>query len=121
MIDLAITERIKQIRRETGLSQEKFAITLGVSPGNVSSWESKNVLPGAIALKSMHEKLGYSVDWILTGKGLQDSPEQIKSKTIPDQDLEKMIAVLRRLMENDNPDIRGWAKVQFKKTFKEHY
>lgn len=32
-----------------------------------------------------------------------------------------MITVLKNLMENDNSDLRTWAKVQFQKTLGEYY
>ncbi len=115
-----IIERIKQIRKEAGLSQDKFAKAIGVSSGNVSSWESKKALPGALALRSIHENLGYSIDWLLTGK-IPSSFKQPTISTESDQDLKEMTTVLEQLLKNDNPDIRGWAKVQFKKTFKEYY
>lgn len=112
-----IINRIKQIRKETGLSQEKFAKTIGVSPGNVSSWESGKALPGAIALKLIHENLGYSVNWILTGK--DEKVEKSKVEAVFDPDLKIMVDVLQNLMLSGDPDLRGWAKIQFKRAFGE--
>jgi transcriptional regulator with XRE-family HTH domain len=68
-----IIERIKHVRQETGLSMEKFSKALGIpSSGNISAWESGRALPGALALKAIHDVFGYSVDWILTGKSSLD-------------------------------------------------
>lgn len=68
MDNAEIVERLKQIRKETGLSMDKFSKALGIqSSGNISAWESGRALPGAIALKAIHDVFGYSVDWILTG------------------------------------------------------
>ena len=64
-----IIHRLKQLRAEAALSQDKLAKKIGVSSGNVSSWESGNALPGALALKSIRENLGCSIDWLLTGEG----------------------------------------------------
>jgi transcriptional regulator with XRE-family HTH domain len=116
-MDEKIVERIKQIRKETGLSQDKFAKKIGVSSGNVSAWESGKALPGALALKSIHENLGCSIDWLLTGHSSQNGLGEIAL----DQDFKEMTDVLKRLLENENPDMRGWTKVQFKKTFGAHY
>lgn len=68
MDNAEIVERLKQIRKETGLSMDKFSKALGIqSSGNISAWESGRALPGAVALKAIHDIFGYSIDWILTG------------------------------------------------------
>ncbi|VBB06476.1 Hypothetical protein LUCI_1708 [Lucifera butyrica] len=118
-----IIKRIKQIRAEAGLSQERLAKRIGVSPGNVSSWESGAALPGALALKSIHENLGYSIDWLLTGTGPStlDSTRQPNDKLKNDLDLKEMTDVLKRLLKDENADIRSWTKIQFEKAFGEYY
>lgn len=68
MNNTEIVERLKLIRKNTGLSMDKFAKELGIPSGsNISAWESGRALPGALALKAIHDVFGYSVDWILTG------------------------------------------------------
>lgn len=68
MDNTEIVERMKQIRKNTGLSMDKFSKALGIpSSGNISAWESGRALPGALALKAIHDVFGYSIDWILTG------------------------------------------------------
>lgn len=112
-----IIARLKELRAKTGLSQAKYAQLIGVSPGNISSWESGGSLPGALALRNITKKIGCSVDWILTG--VEPEPQTQKVEAIFDPDLKDMIDVLKNLMESDDPDLRGWAKIQFKNAFKE--
>jgi len=114
----AIVERLKAIRKEAGLSQANFAKELGVSQGNVGTWETGKSLPGALALKAINQKFDYSVDWILTGNE-QDLTTQ-KVEAIFDPDLKMMIDVLKNLLESNDPDLRGWTKIQFKEAFKQH-
>jgi len=116
-----IIKRIRQIRAETGLSQDKFAKKIGISPGNVSSWESGIALPGALALKSIQETLGYSIDWLLTGQGSPKFFGQSNDSTADNSDLKEMTDVLKRLLNDKNRDIRSWTKIQFQKAFGEHY
>lgn len=106
-----IIGRIKELRIRTGLSQAKFAQFIGVSPGNISTWENGGSLPGAIALKKIAQKLGCSVDWILTGV------ENKKLEVVEDPELERMIILLRKMMEGDQ-ETRIWAKKQFEYCFK---
>ncbi|HBS58114.1 MAG TPA: hypothetical protein DEA44_02480, partial [Firmicutes bacterium] len=84
----AIAERLKAIRKKAGLSQANFAKALGISQGNVGTWETGKSLPGALALKAINQKFDYSIDWILTGKG-QDSTQKVEA--LFDPDLKMMI------------------------------
>lgn len=115
---MEIIERLKELRARTGLSQAKFAQLIGVSPGNISAWESGGSLPGALALKNITKKLGCSADWILTGVE-PALPETQKIEAVFDPDLKRMIDVLKELMESDNPHMRSWAIVQFENAFKQ--
>ncbi|SDF69887.1 helix-turn-helix domain-containing protein [Sporomusa acidovorans] len=117
MTEPNIIKRIKQIRAETGLSQDKFAKKIGVSPGNVSSWELGIALPGALALKSIQETLGYSIDWLLTGQGSSKFFGESNDNIADNPDLKEMTDVLKRLLNDKNRDIRSWTKVQFQKAF----
>jgi len=112
-----IVERLKSIRVKSGLSQAKFAKELGVSQGNVGTWETGGSLPGALALKAIAQKFDCSVDWILTG--VETDLHTQKAEAILDPDLKAMIDVLKKLMRSNNPDIRGWTKIQFKQAFSE--
>ena len=112
-----IVERLKLIRNKAALSQAKFANELGVSQGNVGTWETGGSLPGALALKAIAQKFDCSVDWILTG--IETNSDTQKAEAILDPDLKDMIDVLKKLMGNKDPDIRGWTKVQFKRAFSE--
>ena len=112
-----IIARLKELRAKTGLSQAKYAQLIGVSPGNISSWESGGSLPGALALKNITKKLGCSADWILTGA--EPEPQTQKVEAIFDPDLKRMVDVLKELMESDNQNLRGWAIIQFENAFKQ--
>lgn len=117
-----IINRIKQIRKETGLSQDKFAKAIGVSSGNVSSWELGKALPGALALKSIRENLGYSINWILTGEVETQKEEALQESSSPytfDPDLKEMIDIIKNVMETDDQEQRIWAKYQLKRAFSE--
>ena len=58
-------ERIKEIRKESGLSQQAFGKTLAVSQDTVSLWENGKSLPTAEFLIAMAQTFGISVDYIL--------------------------------------------------------
>lgn len=62
--------RIRKLRTQAGLSQEKFGELFGVTKGMVSQWESDLVTPPPDRLIDMKTKLNISIDWLLTGAGM---------------------------------------------------
>ena len=66
MIDhYKIGNRIALLRKEKGLTGERFAEQLGVSPQAVSKWENGKCLPETALLPSIAALLGTSIDSIL--------------------------------------------------------
>ena len=66
------SELLRGLRAGKGLSQKKLAEIVGVSPGNVSDWESGKTKPGYVALAALARCFGVSADYLL---GLTDDPE----------------------------------------------
>ena len=62
---MTIGERITQIRKEQGLSQEAFGDTLGVSRQSISKWEADQNIPDVDKLIAISKKYGVSVGWLL--------------------------------------------------------
>lgn len=56
---------LKQLRAESGVSQGRLAKSIGVSGGNVSSWESGESKPGYTALCSLAQFFEVSADYLL--------------------------------------------------------
>ena len=63
------TERIKYLREEKGISQEKLADQLGVSHGIISFWETGKREPKLSNLILLAEYFGVSIDYLA---GLED-------------------------------------------------
>ena len=120
-----ISERLKEIRTKSGLSQAKFAKELGVSQGNVATWEKGTSLPGALALHAINQKFNCPIDWILTGStstiiNMDALPAINKKAEAIDPDLKEMCDILQMLMLAGDADLRGWTKIQFKNAFKDY-
>ena len=60
-----IGKRIKEIRLEQGLSQQKFGERLSVSQDTVSLWEKGKSVPTAEFLIAIATQFEVSVDYIL--------------------------------------------------------
>ena len=67
-MDKMIGVRIKQRRKELGITQTALQKTTSLSSGHLSCIENGKYLPSAIALIELATALDCTVDWILTGK-----------------------------------------------------
>ena len=58
-------EKLKEARKEAGLSQEQFAEKMSVSRSAVAKWESDKGMPDVNNLKAMAQLLDISVEYLL--------------------------------------------------------
>lgn len=78
-------ERIKQLRKEIGMTQTALAETLGVTKGTVSTWETNSRVPSFEALVKMSDLFMRSFDYIM---GRSDDATPIAQN----KDLEDLVA-----------------------------
>lgn len=87
-----MNERIKNIRKKEGLSQQKFADKLGIARGNIAAYEVGKNAPSDAVISLICSKFNVNKEWILTGKGdMYDVPE------------DETAAVVSDLLEENNP------------------
>ena len=74
---MSIVERIKEQCKKENTSMNALEKELGFGNGTIRLWDKKE--PGSNKVIQVAEKLGVSLDWILTGKEAADlSPEEQK-------------------------------------------
>lgn len=58
---------------QNGFKPSKLAFSrfLDVPQGTMQGWEYRGSLPTGKDLKTIHDKLGFSYDWLITGEGEQ--------------------------------------------------
>jgi len=87
-----MNERIKDIRKKEGLSQQKFADKLGIARGNIAAYEVGKNAPSDAVISLICSKFNVNKDWLLTGKGdMYDVPE------------DEVASVVSDLLEESNP------------------
>lgn len=87
-----MNERIKNIRKKEGLSQQKFADKLGIARGNIAAYEVGKNAPSDAVISLICSKFNVNKEWLLTGKGdMYDVPE------------DETAAVVSDLLEESNP------------------
>ncbi len=62
---MTLGEKIKNARKQAGLSQEQLAEKVGVSRSAVAKWESNNGLPDIDNLKNLSYLLGVTIDYLV--------------------------------------------------------
>jgi transcriptional regulator with XRE-family HTH domain len=67
---MEFNEKLQELRKQKGLTQEEFAETLFVSRAAVSKWESGRGYPGIDSLKAIAKFFGITIDELLSGDEL---------------------------------------------------
>lgn len=72
-----IAERIQNLRKTKGISQEQLADVVGVSRQAVSKWESEQTIPDLNKVVIMSDYFGVTTDYILKGVELVEEEKQV--------------------------------------------
>ena len=70
---MTFCEKLTDLRRRSGMSQEQLADRLGVTRQSVSKWESGTAMPELVKLISLSDIFGVSVDYLV--KDYLEEPE----------------------------------------------
>ena len=86
-----MNERIKQIRKMSGLTQSEFAERLKASRDKIASYETGRVIPTDTTLNLIAKEFNISYVWLKTGEGPMEDP------TSDRETLEKLTDVYQSL------------------------
>ena len=70
-----IGERIKSVRKQKGLTQQKFADALGLKRNTVGGYEIETVTPSDRTVQDICAVFGVNELWLRTGNGDPYTPE----------------------------------------------
>ncbi len=71
---MTLGEKLKEARKQAGLSQEQLSEKLGISRSAVAKWETNNGIPDVDNLKAISVLLNVSIDYLLDdGKNMDKS------------------------------------------------
>ena len=62
-------ERIKKLRKVLDLTQQEFADRLGISRGNIATYETREGSPGSSVISLICREFNVSETWLRTGEG----------------------------------------------------
>ena len=78
--NMNIADRLKELRKKAGYSQEQLAEMLNISRQAVSKWESAQGNPDIENLIKLTEIYNVSADYILSGQEKEEVPEPPEPK-----------------------------------------
>lgn len=62
-------DRLKNLRKTLGLTQQEFADRIGVNRGNIATYETRNGNPGTSVIALICREFNVNEDWLRTGEG----------------------------------------------------
>ena len=105
---MTLGQRIQQLRKQRGMSQEALGDALGVSRQAVSKWEGDNGIPELDTLIAMSRLFEVTVGQLLGVEKQTEQTEQCKTPT-DEEYANKVEAVLRRYAEQaTKTETRSW-------------
>ena len=111
MENKAIGARIKQRRKELGLTQLQIYSNVGISSGNLSDIENGNKLPSTPTLISLSIVLNCSIDWTLKG----ETPNN-ENLILSDEITNRLLEGFMKLSEDDKEELIGIIELKLRKS-----
>lgn len=118
MNNMEIGNRIRQRRKELGLTQVQIHEATGISSGNLSLIENGKTLPSSSALVNLSNLLQCSIDYLLKGGSLNLEISKLSNfKEIGDiSDIElSLIKLFRQLDQGDQEEIIDVMELKIKR------
>ena len=74
---MKLSEKILELRKRRGLSQEALAELLGVSRQAISKWENGDATPEIFKIRLIADTFDVTSDWLLSEEGFIDTTKEI--------------------------------------------
>lgn len=69
-------ERLKKLRKALNLTQQEFADRIGISRGNIATYETRDGSPGSSVITLICREFNVSEEWLRTGVGEMFMPRE---------------------------------------------
>lgn len=102
--------RIKNRRKELGLTQTQITKIVGISSGNMSDFETGKKLPSALSLIALSDILECSTDWILTGQEYKS-----KQNFLTNESENQFINLFHQLPEDEQEEFLGMLQLRLQR------
>lgn len=120
-------DRIKELRKALGLTQQEFADRIGLKRNSVASYEIGKNIPMDAVIFSICREFSVNEEWIRTGQGemfrLKSDDEEVAeyvSELLEDDGTNPMYAMIKEMMKvyiELEPKSKGLVDDMIKKVF----
>ncbi|WP_027108397.1 helix-turn-helix domain-containing protein [Lacticigenium naphthae] len=90
---MEFSEKLRSLRKEKGLSQEKLAERLTVTRQSVSKWESGQAFPEIEKLIKISDLFGVSLDELIKDRKTRADPIEIEEIEEDDEEMDEYLIV----------------------------
>lgn len=112
-------ERVREIRKELGLTLEKFGEKLGVKKNAISQLENgRNALTDQM-VKAICREYNVNYDYLMNGEGemFDDLPQTVLDELCAQYDLDDLDRTLVEMYIEMPEQVRGYLKQEIRKRF----
>ncbi|MFA6850355.1 MAG: helix-turn-helix transcriptional regulator [Selenomonadaceae bacterium] len=116
-------KRLFYLRQSSNKTLQEVSNNTNVSSSNLGKYEKDQVQPTADSIISLCKYYSVSTDWLLKEEKVPHAciKETVTNHHVTfDKETTEMIQAIKNMMSDPDPDIRAWAKIQFRKTFAEY-
>ena len=101
-------ERLKKLRKELDLTQQEFADRIGISRGNIATYETRDGSPGSSVINLICREFNVSETWLRTGEGemFLPSPNGVLDELVQKYGLSTRGKVIVEKFLDLNPDVQ---------------
>lgn len=113
---MTIGERIRDVRKTLGITQEDFSKKLGTARNTIASYEINRREPMEATIKSICREFNVNYDWLKDGTGemFDDVPETLVDELAQEFNLDdldqRIILGYLKLSESDRAVIKRYIK-----------
>ena len=94
-------KRLKELRKEAGMTQIEFARKFNIANGTVGNWESGNRQPDYVTLQKIADFFKVSVDYLVRSESEEENTDIKKSPSVEITEGEqKLLDLFRRVPED---------------------
>ena len=106
-----LSERLKQLRKEKGVTQEQLASILGVERSSIGKYEGKSrIMPSDDIKRRMAEYFGVSIDYLLGYTDVRSISQIENQPTVKDDELkEALVSFLVDLTPSEIQRVRDFV------------
>lgn len=93
---MTIGKNIAELRKNSGMTQEQLAETLGVTSQTISKWENEVTMPDIMLLPVIADCFGITVDELYSGRKLSEKRQTVNYDDIPEMLYDTVIELTQR-------------------------